>query len=441
MPKKNLGARVLTWTEPFQSKIMNAFGLMTQAEDTLSAMNAMLAATERLGYRRGRLYVIALDAPHLLVSRLCYGFGNKEIADSFNAGKIVLASRSGEQHWESWLSIDEQEPRVFTYRPDGKDRQRYRLPSGVEAIVVTQPFCKGVLEKQPGDLWVDVPVMAKLKPLAKLTLQITENFDQEDLEILKVLAKMAAGLLAAFREYDRRFEYARKAAQFSTAEIAHNLLTRLGAFPVLLDRYRQAAYESPRLESINSDFKHILAETYQIVTRSKNLLSAIDIKPSRFELCTLLRRALSGLLDVRTWSLTNEAPVFVEADPHRLETALAELVTNSQEATPDPDRLRITITAECSEPVSRGRIKIVYRDNGPGISETLKERVFEDFFSYRPGRPSGTGLGLAFVRRVIEAHGGKVWEQGKAGAEFVIEIPSVQPKNAAEGRYVSAVDS
>lgn len=61
-------------------------------------------------------------------------------------------------------------------------------------------------------------------------------------------------------------------------------------------------------------------------------------------------------------------------------------------------------------------------DNGPGVPAALRQRIFEPFFT---SRPDGTGLGLAVVRSVAEAHGGDVRldSSGGAGARFVMRLP------------------
>ena len=64
-------------------------------------------------------------------------------------------------------------------------------------------------------------------------------------------------------------------------------------------------------------------------------------------------------------------------------------------------------------------------DNGPGISPALRSRVFEPFFSTRP---AGTGLGLAVVKTVTEAHGGavEVSSRPEAGTTVGLRIPVQQ---------------
>ena len=70
-------------------------------------------------------------------------------------------------------------------------------------------------------------------------------------------------------------------------------------------------------------------------------------------------------------------------------------------------------------------VRIIFSDNGPGVPDEYKERIFEEFFSHRPGGKRTTGLGLAFVRRALEAHGGSVCETGcpAAGATFMLSLP------------------
>jgi signal transduction histidine kinase len=68
-----------------------------------------------------------------------------------------------------------------------------------------------------------------------------------------------------------------------------------------------------------------------------------------------------------------------------------------------------------------GCLTITIRDNGPGLSTEQRERVFEPFFTTKP---KGTGLGMAIVKRIIEAHGGDIRVGGSTdGAEFLINFP------------------
>jgi two-component system sensor histidine kinase FlrB len=82
-----------------------------------------------------------------------------------------------------------------------------------------------------------------------------------------------------------------------------------------------------------------------------------------------------------------------------LVAALVNLINNAFEAA--PEGVVVTVKAE----VRGDQVEFSVSDNGPGISPALRSKVFEPFFSTRP---SGTGLGLAVVKTVTEAHGGEL---------------------------------
>jgi two-component system sensor histidine kinase FlrB len=73
------------------------------------------------------------------------------------------------------------------------------------------------------------------------------------------------------------------------------------------------------------------------------------------------------------------------------------------------------------------RVEFTVRDNGPGIAPSLQSRVFEPFFSTRP---AGTGLGLAVVKTVAEAHGGDLALHSELdrGTRIDINLPRIAPE-------------
>ena len=75
-----------------------------------------------------------------------------------------------------------------------------------------------------------------------------------------------------------------------------------------------------------------------------------------------------------------------------------------------------------------GSVEMWVEDEGPGVGEEERERIFEKFYrGQRAGTkaPSGTGLGLAITREIVKAHGGEVWvEPAQAtGARFTVSLP------------------
>ncbi|MGA8340384.1 MAG: HAMP domain-containing sensor histidine kinase [Candidatus Sulfotelmatobacter sp.] len=88
-------------------------------------------------------------------------------------------------------------------------------------------------------------------------------------------------------------------------------------------------------------------------------------------------------------------------DQRKLERALYNLLLNACEAAPAVGGNVEVTTAETA-----GSITISVADNGPGIAETIRERLFHPFVSF--GKENGTGLGLAVVQKIVQDHGGEI---------------------------------
>ena len=106
--------------------------------------------------------------------------------------------------------------------------------------------------------------------------------------------------------------------------------------------------------------------------------------------------------------------LWVEADARRMEQALVNLVENARGAAPDGCTLDVD--------VADGRVALHVCDNGRGVPDDLRERLFQPFASRSQG---GTGLGLAIVARIAEAHGGRAHLTERAGWRtcFTLEMP------------------
>lgn len=104
-------------------------------------------------------------------------------------------------------------------------------------------------------------------------------------------------------------------------------------------------------------------------------------------------------------------------DVDRLRRALINIINNAQEAMPDGGILTLRTEGE------DGHVKIEIADTGIGITEQIKEKIFEPFVTH--GKSKGTGLGLAITKRVIDEHRGSISvksEWGK-GTTFTIHLP------------------
>ncbi|MFH2036757.1 MAG: ATP-binding protein [Candidatus Zixiibacteriota bacterium] len=106
----------------------------------------------------------------------------------------------------------------------------------------------------------------------------------------------------------------------------------------------------------------------------------------------------------------------IEVDTLLLKQALSNLIINGINSIKH-DRGRVTVSSDTSD----GNLRITIADNGSGIPEKYRDKIFTPFFS---GNPSGTGLGLPLVRKIILLHDGRIeFESDENGTRFIITLP------------------
>ena len=107
------------------------------------------------------------------------------------------------------------------------------------------------------------------------------------------------------------------------------------------------------------------------------------------------------------------AEVFVLGDSQRIHQVVANLLANARTHTPEGSLIKVSLEQGVTETI------ISVGDNGPGLSESDQERIFERFFRADPSRArtsgEGSGLGLSIVDAVMKAHGGYVSVKSKLG--------------------------
>lgn len=123
--------------------------------------------------------------------------------------------------------------------------------------------------------------------------------------------------------------------------------------------------------------------------------------------------------------IINDLPVelpFIVGDADQFSQAVINLIINAQHALmpqPEPRRIRLFSTYDSADK----KIELHIHDNGPGISDEIRDRIFEPFFSTKEVG-QGTGMGLSLVRNIIQAQGGdiRLLPNVNDGAHFVITL-------------------
>lgn len=163
------------------------------------------------------------------------------------------------------------------------------------------------------------------------------------------------------------------------------------------------------------------------------LLARLDSEPTLdLQETDLTKVVLDAVSDVRAarpnhvWSLRlPEQPVIARVDPRRLHQVMSNLLINAGTHTPPGT------TVEAALRVDSGWAVVSVSDNGPGVPEQIRDKVFERFTRADASRArtqdgSSTGLGLAIVAAVVAAHGGRVSLDTRPGHTcFGVHLPLV----------------
>jgi PAS domain S-box-containing protein len=221
-----------------------------------------------------------------------------------------------------------------------------------------------------------------------------------------------------------------------TASLAHELnqplaaiMSNASAGTRFVDRGNA---ESGTLREIFSDIgtdgrraRDIIENVRNAIKKGGSMRGRIGINNVVKNVALMMRPdAAAFSCEVQT-SLAENLPL-IEADPVQMQQVLINLVSNSFHAmreTPTPRR-KVEITTQGNGNES---VRITVRDYGTGISDETRERLFEQFYTTKK---DGLGMGLAIVRSIVEAHGGKI-TAGNAkggGACFEFELPATAPE-------------
>ena len=202
------------------------------------------------------------------------------------------------------------------------------------------------------------------------------------------------------------------------AQIAHEIRNPIGAMRLKAEN-ALAGDENRKQRALAT----ILEQIHRVEEQLSGLLALtqpvrIDAQPVPIRAWLIERVALHGeaAADARVTLTVGEASsAQAFFDPAQLSRALDNLVLNALRHTPEGG----SVTVQATKVGDMLRVDVT--DDGPGVPRADRECIFEPFVT---GHASGSGLGLAVVREIAAAHGGRAfYEARQKGACFVIEIP------------------
>jgi two-component system, OmpR family, sensor histidine kinase KdpD len=253
--------------------------------------------------------------------------------------------------------------------------------------------------------------------------------------VLQSIANLAAIALERAREQEAaaRADAARRSGELRAAvldAVAHEFKTPLtsikAAASELLATVPAIAREHELVEIVDEESTRLQTLVSDAVQMLRIEAGDFTVRRERHNLAQLV----SGLLVQMSARLdgyvaTNSVPddIMIDADAGLLRLALRQLLDNAAKYA--PPRAHIDVMATCN-----GTIGITVRNSGSVIPEREQAQIFDRFYrGLQGGLVPGTGMGLAIVRQVAEAHGGsvRVTSSQESGTAFTLSIPRGEP--------------
>lgn len=273
----------------------------------------------------------------------------------------------------------------------------------------------------------DVPP-DELKEAFALFSETSAKLSEAYQELQNQVAHLSAELATANGELARRERLS--ALGEMAAQLAHQLRTPLAAALLYVghlarpglaeaDRLRFAEKTLSRLRYL----ERLVQDMLSFVRGQQGAPTAVAVRGLLEELEQVMepQASLQGV----ALHIDEAAPLMVSADRPAILGALINLVENALQASPPGSTIRLEAGSHGS-PFAAFRVE----DQGPGIADDIKARLFEPFFTTRG---EGSGLGLAIVKQTAEAHGGWVEVESAPGrgSRFTLFLPLQKGSGAA----------
>ncbi len=304
----------------------------------------------------------------------------------------------------------------------------------------------------------EFPLATPERPLGVLALWRPQlPFTADERELLASFAGHArtaiehARLYASLQEERERAHAAERAQAEFTSMISHELRTPLaliqGYVSTLLRPGMGLTEETAHrfLEGISQACERLRKLIDNLLSTTALEQGGFPTNPQTVDVSDLLGRASAEaavIADSRRIDLSSpDGANLVLGDADQLHQVFLNLLHNASKYAPGETPIEASVTR------ADGRVVVSVRDHGPGIPDDALGHVFEKFYRVAAPpdppatggdagpsapRPSGMGLGLYICRRIVEAHGGRIWAENvpEGGAAFIVQLPAVLQASA-----------
>ena len=237
---------------------------------------------------------------------------------------------------------------------------------------------------------------------------------------------------AELEEQNERLRESEQAKSELVGIVSHEVRTPLagvlGFTSLLLNRDVDEASRRRYLEIIDTQGRRLSALLDDFLDVQRLEEGRLELGAERVDMVALLHEQVQlfeAQSELHSLELEAAEPLAVNGDANRLAQVVGNLLSNAIKYSPEGG------TVEVVAERSNGDVRVTVRDHGLGIPDEQHEQIFTKFYRGDAATSgiAGSGLGLAFARAVVEAHGGRIGftsAQGR-GSTFYLELPTARP--------------
>ncbi|MFW5952082.1 MAG: GAF domain-containing sensor histidine kinase, partial [Gemmatimonadota bacterium] len=259
-----------------------------------------------------------------------------------------------------------------------------------------------------------VPLRCRRHTLGALTF-VTSHSERHYTEAEQAAAEKLGEMAGTAMEHARLHREAHEAIwarQDVLTFVSHDLKNPLNVVLNATSLIEETATDPERVAKYSGLISRAALQMRDLVT---DLLTASRMEAGRFwvdpeptdpaEMVEAAVELLRSVAEERGIELRLDVPERIEAvsaDARRVQQVLQNLIGNAMEITSGGGEVRVAVAAE------DGHVRFRVSDDGPGITEEDRARIFEAFYQGGDEKQAGWGLGLAITRGIVEAHGGSL---------------------------------
>jgi two-component system sensor histidine kinase TctE len=278
------------------------------------------------------------------------------------------------------------------------------------------------------------------KPIERLGAAIRGRLD-DDLTPIEAneVPREVAPLVYAINQHMGRINKMVEARRRFIADAAHQLRTPLAVLNTQAEyalRQHEEAAMRPAVEAFHKSLGSAIRLTNQLLSLSRaEPVNGLALSPQPVDMAALAGEMVLELLplaarkhiDLGVDGLAGSGrPAVVSGQAVLLRELIANLIDNAIRYTPEGGLVTVGVAREAGEE-GAATVALTVTDNGPGIPEAERERVFLRFFRLDAGDHQGSGLGLSIVREIVHGHAGEITlDDGpdEGGLRVVVRLPA-----------------